>query len=70
LSKGLHGFVVADTAAQSQKLRPSTDAVEVVGDLDEAPDQETLPSLDSPCLSLREGNSWLSAVLSATEFCV
>ena len=32
-----------------------TDTVEVFGDLDEAPEEETLPSLDSPYLSLREG---------------
>jgi hypothetical protein len=36
-------------------LRPTTDTIEVFGHLDEAPDQETLPSLDSSHLSLREG---------------
>ena len=35
-------------------LRPNTDTVEVYGHLDEAPDQETLPSLDSPYLSLQD----------------
>jgi len=36
-------------------LRPYTDTVEVFGNLDEAPDEEALPSLDSRYLSLREG---------------